>query len=185
MKKSDICAECGKECEIKCAAFDYLVKIYEETRTKEKWQLIRYLRKYIGFGDAETSKEMADLAKQIIRKVPALSIIKDFGIKVGYVQSYERKTKDGHPLFGECRKVNKTYSAYLPFDFIITFYEMNIGHLSDNQIKLLMLHELSHIGVGDRGLIIVPHDIEDFLAITDVHSTRWSEFGAGVINILE
>jgi hypothetical protein len=35
--------------------------------------------------------------------------------------------------------VQEVFKAYLPFDFIITFYERNTGLLSENQQKILML----------------------------------------------
>lgn len=182
----EICVKCEMkmQCDTICAAAQELQKIYDQNKHKEKVALIRRLRKLLDVQDAEPAPDLQALAKKIIKKLPELHHILDFDIKVGYVRSYERKTKDGKATLGDCRKVNTVYGAYLPFDFIITIYDMNVGHLSDNQIKILMLHELKHIGIGDRGFCIVPHDIEDFLDITDEHSTRWNELGAEVADIL-
>lgn len=184
-KQKDICIECGQNCEIPCAALYELENIYKETRTKEKRQLIYRLRKQLDIVDAEPASDLRDMARKIIKKLPELHHILDFRVKIGYVRSYERKTRDGKASYADCRKVNKVYSAYLPFDFVITFYEPNIGHLSDNQLKILMWHELKHIGISDRGFIVEPHEIEDFFTITDAHSTRWDNFGTEVIDILE
>ena len=56
--------------------------------------------------------------------------------------------------------------------------------LNENQIKVLMLHELRHIGMGDRGLTIVPHDIEDFSDILEKYGLDWNEYGKELPDIL-
>lgn len=184
-KKIELCGNCHNQCDIPCEALTELRKIYKETRTKEKKQLIYRIRKLLNIVDAEPANDLKRLAQKIIKKLPELSHIPDFDIKIGYVRSYERRTSGGRPTYADCRKINKVYAAYLPFDFIVTFYELNIGHLSENQLKILMWHELKHIGVGKRGFVIEPHDIEDFFTIIDSYSTRWDEFGMEVKDILE
>lgn len=185
IKSNDICVRCGRGCDNLCKAIKELQAIYNANSVKEKRQLIHRLKNQLGIIDAEPAKDLSSLAKKIIKKIPELHHIIDFNINIGYVRSYESKTKGGKLTYADCRKVNKVYGAYLPFDFIITFYEPNIDHLSDNQIKILMWHELKHIGVGERGFVIEPHDIEDFYAIIDIHGTKWDELGVDVINILE
>jgi DNA-binding Lrp family transcriptional regulator len=182
----NICTKCSliKSCEGNCPALDRLFEVYEEMRTEVKTDIIKELRPQLDIKDAETAEDIRELAEQIIKRIPELSIITDFNIKVGYVRSFERKIKDGQVVFGECRKVSKTYGAYLPYDFIITLYEPNIALLTDNQIKILLWHELKHIGIGDRGFMVNPHEIEDFLSITDAHGTRWNHYGQEVIDIL-
>lgn len=182
-----ICDKCINKvpCEGSCAALLRLREFYEELRTEERREIIRALRKELNIRDAETDDEMKSLGEQIIVKVPGMAYINEFDIKVGYVKSYERKSKDGRSILGECRKVSKIYGAYLPFDFIITFYEPNMAMLSEDQVKILMWHELKHIGIGDRGFIINPHDVEDFFDITDEHGTRWNEYGKEVADILK
>ena len=183
-KPIDICKNCNRGCAAPCAAIDELMAIYELANTKEKRQRIHGLRKLLGIVDAEPAPDIKKLARKIIKKMPELRHISDFNIKVGYVRSFERKTKEGKALYGDCRKVNKIYGAYIPYDFIITIYEPNIGHLSAEQFKILLWHELKHIGVGDRGFIVEPHDVEDFYTIVDSYGTRWGEFGARVADIL-
>lgn len=182
-----ICNKCHleKECKIPCAAVGKLQEVYEDLRTEEKRGIIQDLRTELGIKDAETAEDIQELAEKIINKISELSFINEFDIKVGYVRSYERKTKDGQVIYGDCRKVNKVYGAYLPYDFVITLYEPNIGHLTDNQIKILIWHELRHIDIGERGFTLRPHDIEDFYSIIDKHGTRWSEFNTEVADILE
>ena len=77
-----------------------------------------------------------------------------------------------------------TWTAFLPFDFIITFYEPNIYYMTENQKKILMLHELKHIDVGERGLTIRPHDIEDFKSIIKTYGLEWNDMDQDLPDIL-
>lgn len=182
-----ICDECylKKECKVPCSAVGKLQEIYGDLRTEEKRTIIQGLRTELGIKDAETAEDIQTIAEKIITKIGELNFINELDIKIGYVRSYERKTKDGQVIYGDCRKVSKVYGAYLPYDFVITLYELNIGHLTDNQIKILIWHELKHIDIGDRGFTLRPHDIEDFYSIIDQYGTRWSEFDTEVADILE
>lgn len=180
-----ICDSCkNKNCEAPCNAYNELHNIYSKLRNEERSETIKRLRTLLEIRDAEVADDLAELGNKIIARIPELHFINDLDIKVGYVRSFERKTKDGKVIMGDCRKVNKIYGAYIPYDFIITFYEPNIVLLSDNQLKILMWHELKHIDVGDKGFTIRPHDIEDFYSIIDEHGTRWNEFNKEVIDIL-
>ena len=116
--------------------------------------------------------------------MPELSIIRDYDAKIGYVRSYETKKDKGRSINADCRKINGTFTAYLPFDFIVTFYEPNIYHMSENQKKILMLHELRHIGIGERGFRIENHDVEDFRNILDRFGIEWNGFDQEVPDIL-
>lgn len=116
--------------------------------------------------------------------MPELNVIRDYNAKIGYVRSFEVKRDKGNQINADCRKVNGTYTAYLPFDFVITFYEPNVYHMSENQKKILMLHELRHIGIGERGFRIENHDIEDFRDILDRFGIDWNVFDQEVTDIL-
>ena len=128
--------------------------------------------------------DLREIGEKVINAMPELHIIKDFDIKVGYVRSYEAKQGKGKQINADCRKVTGTYTAYLPFDFIITFYEPNIYHMTDNQKKILMLHELRHIGIGEKGLKIEHHDVEDFRDILYRFGIEWNGFNQDVPDIL-
>lgn len=62
-----------------------------------------------------------------------------------------------------------------PYDFLIIFYGPNIDGLDANQLKILMFHELLHIGVNSDGTSfkVVPHDIEDFSLILERYGIGW------------
>lgn len=76
------------------------------------------------------------------------------------------------------------FKAYLPYDFTITFYERNTGFINENQLKVLILHELKHVGIGMKGLKITPHDIEDFKDIITEYGIDWNAYGKELTDIL-
>lgn len=175
---SELCKKClyNKDCKISCPAFGELYRISDEQDAKDKTALIRNLKKQIGLRDAEPSQDLKRLGTKIINSFQEFGFIREWNIKIGYVISQERKSGK-KIVYADCRKVQEVFRAYLPFDFIITFYAQNTGHLNDSQINVLMLHELRHIGMGERGLTIVPHDIEDFSSILSKYGLDWNEYG--------
>jgi len=183
-----ICDECGnkdicKDAEYTCPARDKLREIYRQTRQTDRHQLIKKLQKDIGIIDAEPSKDLRKLADQIIERFPELSIIPEYDIRVGYVLSQE-KPAGTKVKYADCRKVKLNYQAWLPFDFIITFYEPNTELLNENQRKILMLHELKHIGIGEKGLKLEEHDREDFASILKRYGIDWNCYDEEVSDIL-
>lgn len=182
---SEICDGCinADGCDLPCAAYKELHSIWREQNNQDKTQRIRNLKRRLGIAEAETSNEMRLLANRIIKHFPELYFIKEYDIKIGYVKSYEKKQGE-KVTYADCRKVPEVYKAYLPYDFIITFYERNTGFFNENQLKILMYHELRHIGIGEKGLKIVPHDIEDFKDILKEYGLDWGEPGQEVPDIL-
>jgi len=179
-----ICNKCVIGCGDSCAALEELLKIYRDLRIEEKTVIIKDLRKELSLVDYEVADDLRVLAEKIILAMPELGIIREFDAKIGYVRSYEVKKDKGKEVNADCRKINGTYTAYLPFDFVITFYENNIYHMSENQKKILMLHELRHIGIGERGFRIENHDVEDFRDILDRFGITWGGFDQEVPDIL-
>lgn len=178
------CEKPSLDCDLPCPALQELRKLYDRLRTEERAGMIRQLRSNLDIKDCEVAEDLQEMGERIIARMPELGHIPTFGVKVGYVRSYEKKIDKGRTVNADCRKVNKVYGAYLPFDFLITFYEPNIGHMTENQRKILMLHELMHIGIGERGYRIEPHDIEDFESILMRHGLHWNGFEQDVPDIL-
>lgn len=95
-------------------------------------------------------------------------------IKVGFVYSDIEKKSGGKLVFGECKKVPGTYKPWVPYDFVIVFYEPNVMLMDEIQQERLMEHELRHIGLSESGeLRIEPHDIEDFRPMIDEYGLDW------------
>jgi hypothetical protein len=186
-----ICARCLKntECGLKCEAWNKLNELYQEARTKERHQLIKKYGRSLGIVDAEPNKDLRKLAEKILSnesilaKFPELNVIKEYDIRVGYVVSQENP--GGTKIkYADCRKLKWTYKAFLPFDFLITFYERNTELLNENQKKIVMLHELKHIGIGEKGLRLEEHDKEDFSNILEAYGIRWNSLDMEVPDIL-
>ncbi len=180
-----ICAKCAyfESCVITCPALKELYKIWDEQNLKDKTTRIRNLKKQLGIQDAEVSRDLKRLGDKIINRFPEFSFIREYDIKIGYVVSQQRK--QGEKItYADCRKVQDVFKAYLPFDFIITFYERNTGFLNESQLKVLMKHELKHVGMGEKGLKIMPHDIEDFRDIIEEYGMDWNSYGKELPDIL-
>jgi hypothetical protein len=182
---NEVCAKCQfkKDCECGCPALNKLLAINRQQNREEKEALIKRLSRELAIQDAERSKELEELAGMVIDRFDEFSFIKEYGINIGYVMSYERKNGE-KTVYADCRKISEVFKAYLPYDFIITFYDHHVGHMNDNQKKILMKHELKHVGVGIKGLKIVPHDIGDFKDILKSYGMEWDSYGKELPDIL-
>lgn len=82
-------------------------------------------------------------------------------------------------MLGECIRVKDLYKCFIPFDFLIVIYEPNTAGLSDEQLRILLYHELLHVGVeekdGEPVYIIAPHDVEDFGRIIRRYGMNWAD----------
>ncbi len=183
MARAELCSGCINEDNCKqnrcyCSAINELFHVYDDSKKQIAQTFVDEHRQWLSIEDAEECKEYGEIASKVIDSVEELTFIKELDIKVGYVKSYEAKVKDGRIIYGDCRKVNDIYQSFIPFDFIITLYEPNITLLSDNQLKVLLWHELRHIGINERTLKteykLMPHEVEDFHSILDRLGTRWN-----------
>ena len=78
------------------------------------------------------------------------------------------------------KKVAQKYKWSVPCDFTITVFEPNVEGFTDEQIEILLFHELLHVGItqnddGTETYSTVPHDLEDFKLIIDRFGTEWSK----------
>lgn len=183
---SAICKSCNNKlaCITPCEALDRLFKIMKAIDQEAKENLLKDYKKDLLMIFAEPDPETEAIANKIIAKFPEFDFIKVMDLKIGFVRSYETKNKDGKAVLGTCEKVNEKYKAYLPYDYIITIYYNNAYYLNDNQYKLLIYHELKHITIGNRGLAIRPHDVEDFRDILRDFGLSWSNINSEVPDIL-
>jgi hypothetical protein len=180
----NICKDCENSCEYPCAAAKALLDVYNRLRNEERTEIIKTLRVQLDLQDAEVADDLRVMAEQIIAKFSEFGFITEYDIKIGYVRCYEQKTDKGKTVNADCRKINKIYKAYLPYDFIITFYEPNVDYMTENQRKILMLHELKHVGLGLKGPRIEQHDIEDFADILTKFGLDWNWIDKEVPDIL-
>lgn len=125
------------------------------------------------------SEKVEEIAEQVIKENDELfGFIKEHDVKIGYMVSTKKKKSRGGIVHADCEKVKPKNRKFVPYDFIITVYERNCLDLDTVQWKLLMVHELLHVGArreedGTLRTWIRPHDLQDFRMITDVYGTDW------------
>lgn len=85
----------------------------------------------------------SEWAEQIIKdKRPD---ILDAGISVGFISSDKQKKHGRIKLvLGECKKVDELHKLFCPYDFLIIIYDRNCEGLTDEQMQILIWHELNH-----------------------------------------
>lgn len=180
--KPPICISCehNETCNAPCPSLNALRDQYVKMRDDERRDFIANNRHMLGVLDAEIAPDIEEIALGVIAEHSDLQIITALNVRVGYVRSFERKQSKGRIVFGDCRKVTTVYGAYVPYDFIITLYALNTNILNDEQIKILIWHELKHIKLGDRGLTLAPHDVEEFDEIIQKHGVHWEGYGVTI-----
>lgn len=124
--------------------------------------------------ELQKSETMREIAEKVMEEKESLQWINDSGFSVGYYTSSKNKVTNGKTVFGECIRPPKKFDVFIPYDFIIVFYEA-ASKFDENQLEILMHHELLHIGIKDGKPSIRPHDYEDFKEIVDAYGSRWSD----------
>lgn len=127
-------------------------------------------------------RKYGTIARRLIQTLPEFEDLKDADVRIAYLSSQKEKVKNRRVIFAECCKVEEKYEWCCKYDFFIVVYEPNIIGFTENQIKILIRHELHHVGVEytDNGIkfYIVPHDVEEFWEIIREHGLEWSEVNA-------
>lgn len=122
------------------------------------------------------SLDYAEIAEEIIKE--KRKDILALGISVGFITSNKEKKYGRTKLvLGECKKVSDLQKVFCPYDFLIIIYEANCAGLSDDQMKILIWHELNHIGIDPKNgdFYVKPHDVEEFDDIINAHGIHWQE----------
>ena len=127
----------------------------------------------------EMNEHYAEIGAELIKTEDALSDIRDSEATIIYLSSEHEKMADGKAVLGQCEKIPEKYKWSIPCDFTITLFEPNIEDLTEEQIRLVIFHELLHVGIkpSDDGedYYIVPHDVEDFKILIDRYGIDWAK----------
>lgn len=121
------------------------------------------------------------IAEELINTEPELAYIKDSRVRIAYLESDSTKKADEtHLVLGECEKVQAKNKWAINYDFTITLFKKNLVGLSADQIRIVMFHELLHVGIepgpdGEEIYSVRKHDLEDFKLIIDKYGTEWSK----------
>ena len=125
----------------------------------------------------ERSDTIKKIAKKILKE-PEFEDINNFGVRIAYLISDKEKVTNRRRIFADCRKVNEQYAWCCKYDFMITVYGPNVLDFDEQQMEILVRHELMHIGIDPEGteanFYVVPHDVEEFDAIIEKFGLHWA-----------
>lgn len=128
------------------------------------------------------NRKYGNIGRKLIRTLPEFKDLLDSDVRIAYLSSQKEKTKNHRVIFADCFKVEDKYSWCCKYDFFIVVYEPNIVDFTEEQVTILIRHELHHVGIEytDTGLkyYVVPHDVEEFWEIIREHGLDWSEVNA-------
>ena len=119
------------------------------------------------------SEYYTDLAKKVIDMEPDLDYLKTAPVTIVYLESSHAKKGKGKLILGQCEKVQEKNKWGIPADFTITIFEPNVAGMTEDQLKILLFHELLHIGRDYEST--TPHDLEDFKIIIDRFGVDWAK----------
>lgn len=125
------------------------------------------------------NREMNELYQQIaqdlINERPELEAIKNSDVTIICLSSDCEKKSNKKVVFGQCEKIADKYKWGIPCDFTITIFEPNMVGFTEEQLKILIFHELLHVGIDGDKYFINPHDLEDFKVIIDNYGVNWND----------
>lgn len=126
------------------------------------------------------NEKYAEIGRELIETEDALVDIANSQATIVYLSSEHKKSGSGKIVHAECEKVSEKYKWGIPCDFTITVFEPNVEKFTEEQLRILILHELLHIKIefcedGSEIYGTYPHDLEDFKLIIDRYGTDWSK----------
>lgn len=123
------------------------------------------------------NKEYQEIAQDLIDTEEELEFLRYADISIMLLSSCAKKTKGGMKVCGQCEKIADKYKWTVPCDFTITIFEPNCVGMTDEQIRILIFHELLHVGYEpeEKKLFVKEHDLTDFKTIIDRYGTDWAE----------
>lgn len=130
----------------------------------------------------EQSDRYREMGEKVIREREDLQWLETVGARIGYLTCDEEKHLDEMIVNAECVKVKDLYKVFVPYDFLVIVYEVNVAHMTEEQREILIYHELLHCDYSERkdGDIcwkIKRHDIEDFSVILERYGLNWAQVG--------
>ena len=122
-----------------------------------------------------------EIAEELIENEPELEYIKESDARIIYLSSEDEKKAKGAVVYGTCEKVPERFKEWaIEGDYIITIYEPNTEGFTNEQIRILLFHELLHIKIDCGVNSIQNHDLNDFKIIVDRFGVDWAEVEDGL-----
>lgn len=118
--------------------------------------------------------EYREIAREI-QQAPALKW-RLFHIDLDRVGFYYEETCEQNEHIAECNRVNEPWRSVLAdygvfWDWLIVVYGYHAAGKSREWLKLVLYHELRHIGIDGK---VVKHSVEDFADILEDFGIRWT-----------
>lgn len=125
------------------------------------------------------NEEYNKIGRELIETEEALVDILNSRATIVFLSSDKKKMEKGKVVHAECEKISDKYKWGIPADYTITVFEKNCQGFSDRQMRILLFHELLHVGIefqdGAEKYTTNPHDLEDFKLIIERFGARWAE----------
>jgi hypothetical protein len=148
---SKICLQCPNKCNAPCTALKILSALYSQKQTELKEKVLGSLRELLNNRDLEPADDIENLANNIIKNKKELNFINTHKIKIGFARSFKAKNINQKPVYAECQKTGGAYTAFIPFNFIITIYQQNVATLSAEQLSNIIYNQLQRIKINNNG----------------------------------
>ena len=116
----------------------------------------------------KSDEALKALGNEVIRScMPNLA-----DVRIAYMRSDKAKKTGSKVVFADCEKLSDKLCALTGIDFVITFYADSeeltmVGH------RILMEHELKHVGWDGEHKSIIPHDVDEFRDIIEKYGLDW------------
>ncbi len=124
------------------------------------------------------NEDYALLGAEMIRTEPSLQHILDSQATIVFLSSDCEKRSNGRLVYAQCERVPWKWKWAVPCDFTVTVFDANVARFTDEQMRILLLHELLHVGIDRDGneerYFLVPHDVEDFREVIDRFGLEWN-----------
>ena len=117
------------------------------------------------------SEKYAKIGKFLIEQCEELKNLD--GESIIYLSSTAEKKSKKRKVLGECEKVQEKNKWAIPCDFTITLFEPNLIGLTDDQVAIVVYHELLHIGTDGDSHWVKQHDLDDFKKVVERFGTDW------------
>ena len=120
------------------------------------------------------SSMLGEIANGLIHEMDEFKHLDNPNLRIAYQFSDQEKSGRDKIIYADVEKVKDKYKAFMPYEFVVTFYLPNVEGLDNEHLCRLMYHELKHIGFdGDDKFWTIPHNLEDFRECIDKWGVDW------------
>lgn len=137
------------------------------------------------------NEQYAQIGRELIENEDVFEMLKKHNPRIAFLESNKPAPKSGRFALGVCKKMSDKDKSLLAAgvaaegtipDFFIIIYKERIKHFTPGQLRILIMHELMHVGVeekkdGSAVFSLKKHDMEDFRALVERFGVDWAGDG--------